>query len=197
VSFFVLGLALAAWAGRHALKPGVVALVGLVGIGASAAGFVFARQTAPPTSAQVIQQVQQQNQGKTQFDLLLESPMLADVKADLSGAAYYIFVYDPDCHTCEMMKPRIEQLRAQYEEQQDPVLRVRMLSVPDIKQNTGLESDMWSPTPTVFFVRLGEAVRDGADVRRYSGNKAIFPDEAYDRLMGEFNTLMQQGKIPG
>lgn len=195
IAFAITGVTLASWKGAGRFKPTMTAITAALALVCSVTGFVFARNTAPPTSKEVIAKTEQENAGRNQFDMLLDSEMLADLKSDMSGVTHYIFVYSPDCHTCEGMKPTVESEGKQYEEQQDYVLRVRLLSIVDIEEKTKLESYYWSPTPTVFFVRLGEVIRDGEEVRRYNGDKAIYPSDEYEKLMSEFNQLVSDGKV--
>ncbi len=162
-------------------------------------GFGYARTTAPKTSKKAIEEVIATT-GIRPEQKLLESEFLADVFADkTSHITYYVFIYDPDCHHCQAMKPNIELQQKELDEMEDPVLRVRIISVPEITQKLGIESFVWTPTPTALFIRDGALIMDEKvgkpEPRRISGTSVPFPKdpEVYDKAFEELNAIIQGG----
>lgn len=164
------------------------------------AGFTYAKFTAPPKQADAIQ-AELEKTGVRPEQTLLESDFLADVFADkASHITYYVFVYDPDCHHCMAMLPNVELQKKELDEVEDPVLRVRIVSIPEIKAKLGIETYVWSPTPTALFIRDGQLIMDTKDgqptPRRISGNDVPFPKdpEVYDKAFEELNAIIQSGQ---
>lgn len=159
-------------------------------------GFTYAKLTAPPKQIDAIKQVIAAT-GTRPEQQLLESEFLADVFADKSShITYYIFVYDPECSHCQAMKPIVEKQQAELNEVEDPVLRVRLVSVPEVESKLNIKSYVWTPTPTVLYVRDGQLITDNAEPRRKSGEGVPFPKdkEVYDRAFEELNEIIKSGK---
>lgn len=150
--FAVISLGLAARrgaGGRHVLGAAALAiLAGLI-------GWMAADAKTPPRRVEVAQV----HGGKEARHRLLESDLMADIREQPEGGpAWLIFVYDPDCHICEGIKPFMEFLQAGYEETGDPVMQIRMFSIPDLEKETGIETYAWE-TPTIFIVHSGHITR--------------------------------------
>lgn len=163
-------------------------------------GFTYAKLTAPPTSGKAIEQVVAET-GIRPEQQLLESEFLADVFADKSShITYYVFVYDPECHHCQAMLPNIELQKKELDEVEDPVLRVRIVSIPEIEKKLTIPSYVWTPTPTALFIRDGALIMDDkdgkAEPRRVSGTGVPFPKDkaVYDKAFEELNAIIQSGK---
>jgi len=188
--FMAAALALAAWAG---LRKQLIVLTAIGMLGAFGVGYAVSRQITPPTSKQAIQQ-EIERTGKSPFDTFLESELLADVRADnASGTAYYLFIYDPDCHHCQMMLPLVQAKQRELDDYEDPVMRVRIFNVRDIEAAIGISQFAWSPTPTVLMVRNADFVRDNGLPRKTNGNDAALPDEAYKKAYEELDALLRGG----
>lgn len=144
--------------------PGKAALAALVAaIAAGGAGWVLADRTTPPRRVETAKQYE----GKLAHQRLFESQLLEDIRAQPEGGpAWLIFCYDPTCHICEEMKPVIEFKLQELEETADPVLQVRMLSIPEMEKDerVKIEAFAWE-TPTLF------VVQDGAIVKKWAGNE--------------------------
>lgn len=92
---------------------------------------------------------------------LLESALLADLRDLPAGApAYYLFLYDPDCHVCEEMKPIVEMDSGNLESSADPDLQVRMYSIPELETQLGIERWAWMGTPSVVVIKDGQILRN-------------------------------------
>ncbi len=188
--FMAAAIALAAWGG---LRKPLIVLTAIGMLGAFGVGYAVSREITPPTSEQAIQH-EIERTGKSPFDALLESDLLADVRADnASGTAYYLFIYDPDCHHCEMMLPIVQAKQRELDDFEDPVMRIRILTVHEIEAALGISQFAWSPTPTVVLVRNADFVRDNGEPRKTNGSDAAMPDEAYKTAYEELNELLRSG----
>lgn len=188
--FMAAALALAAWGG---LRRQLVVLTAIGMLGAFGVGYAVSREITPPTSKEAIQH-EIRRTGKTPFDTFLESDLLADVRADnASGTAYYLFIYDPDCHHCQMMLPIVQAKQRELDDYEDPVMRVRIFNVHDIETALGISQFAWSPTPTVLLVRNADFIRDSGQPRKSNGNDAALPDEAYKKAYEELDALLRTG----
>jgi hypothetical protein len=108
---------------------------------------------------------------------LLVSPMLDDLRnLTDDDAAWYIFVWDPTCPTCEAMLPVVQHYATIYAEEGNPVLQVRDLQKQDIAREAGIEDWQWTSSPAVVIVRGGRIIAE------YGGDGAPFPDAVQDRL---------------
>lgn len=121
---------------------------------------------------------------------LLESPMLDDIRdLTVDDAAWYIFIWDPTCPTCEAMLPVIEHYEAIYAEEGNPVLQVRDLMKQDIEKQAGIEPWQWTSSPAVL------VIHGGAIIAEYGGEGAPFPDVVSERLfVGESIDDLQKSK---
>lgn len=151
IAFVFLSLAMAK---RRGAKLGIIfATLGIAGL-ASFAGYKYA--DSKPRQETVAAKYE----NKDGPQRLLESSLLADLRDLPAGSpAYYIFVFDPDCHVCEGMKPIIEFQTADLEANADPDLQVRQYSVPDLEAQVGIERWAFSPTPFVIVVKDGQVLR--------------------------------------
>ena len=121
---------------------------------------------------------------------LLESPMLDDIRdLTVDDAAWYIFIWDPTCPTCEAMLPVIEHYEALYAEEGNPVLQVRDLMKQDIEKQAGIEPWQWTTSPAVL------VIHGGAIIAEYGGERTPFPDVVSERLfVGESIDDLQKSK---
>jgi thiol-disulfide isomerase/thioredoxin len=117
------------------------------------------------------------NAERTAGEMLLASPMLDDIRGLTDDdAAWYIFVWDPTCPTCEAMLPVIHHYAMIYAEEGNPVLQVRDLQKQDIAREAGIEDWRWTTSPAVVVVRGGRVIAE------YGGEGAPFPDVVQERL---------------
>ncbi len=146
-------------------------------------GWFVGQATTPPRRAEVAKQYE----GKDAKTRLFESDLMADIREQPEdGPGWLIFCFDPSCHTCEEIKPFMEFKQAGYEEIGDPIMQIRMFSLPEVQEQTGIEVHAWE-TPTIFIVR------DGRITRSWSGkvlegwtDKEI--DETYEKIAnGEYD----------
>lgn len=152
-----------------------VALVGALAGGY--AGWTFSQATTPPRRAETAAK----HGGKLAHARLFDSELMRDIREqDESGPAWLIFCYDPDCHICEAMKPLIEFKMEEYAETDDPVLRIRMFSIPELTKTVGIESFAWE-TPTLFVVQRGRITKlwSGKVLENYTPERL---QEVYDTI---------------
>lgn len=135
--------------------------IGALALASGGAGWAFADAVTPPKRSETMQK----HGGKTAMVRLLESPALADIRAqEPGGPAWMIFAYDPTCHICEALKPYMLIKEAELTETQDPVLQIRQLSIPELEKSVGIEAFAWE-TPTLAIVQ------DGVITRQWTGVK--------------------------
>ncbi|MFM9956572.1 MAG: MauE/DoxX family redox-associated membrane protein [Phycisphaerales bacterium] len=152
-------------AGAMRVPKGLIASVLVVCLGMGFGGYVMAEKLAPPKRTQAV--------GMTGQDRLLASELLKDVKEQPAGGPrWYVFIYDPDCHLCEQMKPMIEMFEQQYAAG-DPNMRIRKLSVVEINEKTGIDTFEWNPTPTALLIK------DGVVEKVWRGNEVPLPDPEF------------------
>jgi len=162
VGMVVLALlvSLALRTGRAAIAAVLVFALAFGGVGYSAA-----QQFAPPKRTET--------PGMTGNERLLASDLLKGVREQPAGGPrWYLFIHDPDCHLCEQLRPMIEMFEQQYGET-DPNLRIRKLTVGEIKEKTGIETFEWNPTPTALLIR------DGVVEKVWRGEQVPIPDPEF------------------
>jgi hypothetical protein len=152
IAFVFLSLAMAK---RRGAKLGLIlptlAIAGL----ACFAGYKYADNKPRAETTQV------QYENKDAPQRLLESALLADLRDMPAGApAYYIFLYDPDCHVCEEMKPIVEMDAGNLDSSADADLQVRMYSIPELETQLGIERWAWMGTPSVVVIKDGQVLRN-------------------------------------
>lgn len=149
-----LGL-MARCGGTLPLITGVISMA----LAASGVGWVVSDAMTPPKRADTAEK----HGGKIASQRLLESALLADIKAQPPGGpAWLIFAYDPTCHICEQLKPFIEFKAEELTSTEDPVLRIRSVNIPESEKTTGIEVFAWE-TPTLF------VVQDGVITKQWAG----------------------------
>lgn len=204
--FVVLGIALAAW---HRVRGGaLVAVIVLTVLGAGG-GYLYATQSSHPPAAKTaasgpVAPVQEQPvaedpsatttptpadpapaQPLVRSDVppgerLLASPMLEDLRAlGEDDPAWYVFIWDPTCPTCDAMLPVVQHYAGIYAEEGNPVLQVRDLMKQDIEKQAGIADWEWTGSPTILIVR------NGAIIQVYEGEGSPFPDAVSDRLFAD------------
>lgn len=152
-------------AGAMRVPKGLIAMMLAACVGLGFGGYVMAERLAPPKRTEVV--------GMTGQDRLLASELLKDVREQPDGGPrWYVFVHDPDCHLCEQMKPMIEMFEQQYSAG-DPNMRVRTLSVVEIKEKAGIETYEWNPTPTALLIK------DGVIEKVWRGTEVPLPDPEF------------------
>lgn len=135
-------------AGSLRLNKVLIAMVLALNLAVGAGGYIMAERLAPPKRTEVV--------GSKGEDRLLASDLLTDIRDQPAGGPrWYIFIYDPDCHICEQLKPLVEMYETQYAAG-DPNLRIRKLSIGEIKERTGIETYEWNPTPTAILIKDGK-----------------------------------------
>lgn len=172
----IILVSLGLMAARGATLPIVTGVVSLA-LAASGTGWVVSDAATPPKRSEVAEK----HGGKIASQRLLESDLLADVRAQPAGGpAWLIFAFDPDCHICETLKPFVEVKTQEFTETQDPVLQIRSVNIPETAPKTGIEVFAWE-TPTLF------VVQDGAITKQWTGKTLETWDlnnliEIYDQL---------------
>lgn len=178
--FAMLALALSVRRGASGgMAVGTLALA----LVCAAGGWAFAQSTTPPRRAETAQK----HEGKDAKTRLFESELMADIRAQPEGGpGWLIFCFDPTCHICEEIKPFMEFKQAGYEEVGDPVMQIRMFSIPEVEQQVAIENHAWE-TPTVFVVKNGKITRawSGKTLEGWT-DKEI--DETYEKIAsGEYD----------
>lgn len=195
---------------RRVTKP-ILGILTILAIASATAGYIYARSTAP---MQLPQQIQRPDptqprpngdptakpnadqQPKTTDTSLsaserLLSTSLMDGNRELTtsepGLAVYLFVWSPECSTCQAMKPAIDALQGQYEAEQNPVLRIRSITKKSIAASTDITELDWESSPVVVIIQ------DAAIVATYSGEDSPLPNQVFDALM---SNLPLQDLIP-
>lgn len=167
---------------------GTVALALVCG----AAGWAAGDQTTPPRRAETAKK----HEGKDAKTRLFESDLMADIREQPEGGpGWLVFCFDPTCHICEEIKPFMEFKQAGYEETGDPVMQIRMFSIPELKEQIAIETYAWE-TPTVFVVRNGKITRSwsGKALEGWT-DKEI--DETYNKIAdGEYDKPEQPAEAP-
>ncbi len=154
-------------AGALRLNKVLIALVLVLNVALGAGGYFMAEKLAPPKRTEVV--------GMKGEDRLVASDLLKDIREQTAGGPrWYIFIYDPDCHLCEQLKPMIEMFEQQYAAG-DPNLRIRKLSIGEIKEKTGIETFEWNPTPTAILIKDGQVEK----VWRGEAVGAAIPDPEF------------------
>jgi hypothetical protein len=154
-------------AGALRLNKVVIALVLAANLVIGAGGYFMAEKLAPPKRTETA--------GMTGQDRLLASDLLKDAReTPAGGPRWYVFIYDPDCHICEQLKPMIEMYEAQYAGV-DPNLRILKLSIGEIKEKTGIETYEWNPTPTALLIKDGKVEK----VWRGEAVAGVIPDPEF------------------
>lgn len=150
----VFALAALGLARRRGASARLLIPTAIIGVLACAGGYLYA--DSKPRQETIAAKYE----NKDGPQRLLESELLADVRALPAGSpAYYLFVFDPDCHVCEEMMPRVDWEAGEYESTADPVLQVRKFSVNDLESQHGIERWAFAPTPFVVVVRDGQVLR--------------------------------------
>jgi len=195
--FVIAGLGLARW---HGVRKGLLTGLIVVSIASGIGGFLYSKvsgapkpitsapvpsgapsgtQGAPPanSSAQAQTKPPHQRDDRPASDRLLASDLLADLRALTDeDPAWYLFIWDPTCPTCEAMRPIVEMYQQQYVDEGNPVLQVRQLMKQDIERDTGIEEWQWTTSPAIVIVRGGKIIAE------FGGEGAPFPDAVSDRL---------------
>ncbi len=152
IAFVFLSLVMAK---RRGAKFGIIlAALAVAGL-ASFAGYKYA------DSKPRAETVAEKHENKDAPQRLLESALLADLRDLPAGApAYYIFLFDPECHVCEEMKPIVDMDSGNLESSADPDLQVRMYSIPELEAQLGIERWAWMGTPSVVVIKDGQVLRN-------------------------------------
>ncbi len=87
---------------------------------------------------------------------LLASDLLAEIRGAEDGVAHLVFAHDPDCHICEELMPFFDEMDQLWEQTMDPIMQGHKFSIPEIEEQTGIESFAWPSTPTVLIIVDGE-----------------------------------------
>ena len=110
---------------------------------------------------------------------LLASDLMKPVReAQAAGdpTAYYIFIWDPTCSTCERLKPVVEEYERQYKDEGNPFLQVLLFKKQDLRDQLSIQTYDWESSPSVF------VVRDGAVIELPGGDDSPLPDEILEKL---------------
>lgn len=109
---------------------------------------------------------------------LMAKPLAAQ-KDNGEPLAYYVFIWDPTCSTCERLKPVVEDYKKQYQEEQNPFLQVLLFKKQDLRDQLGIQPYEWDSSPYVF------VVRDGEVTTLPGGDDAVLPDEVLTKLSND------------
>lgn len=93
--------------------------------------------------------------------ILLRQDEFAEVIADTAenpGKMWYIFIYDPDCSECMEMKPIVDMLQEQYEEDETSLIQVMSYTKQDAEQY-GIDFWAWQSGATVVIVQDGDILK--------------------------------------
>ncbi len=104
---------------------------------------------------------------------LLRSDLMADVReAHAAGepTAYYVFIWDPTCTTCERLLPIVEHYERVYAEEGNIFLQIRTFKKQDLARGLGIQDWEWPDSPSAFLVQ------DGRIVRLPGGEETPMPD---------------------
>lgn len=168
---------------RRGASGGIAAGTLALALACGAVGWFVGDQTTPPRRAETAQK----HDGKDAKTRLFESEQMADIRAQPEGGpGWLVFCFDPTCHICKEIKPFMEFKQAGYQETDDPVMQIRMFSIPDLEMETGIEVHAWD-TPTIFIVRNGKITRSwsGKALEGWT-DKQI--DETYNKIAdGEYD----------
>lgn len=136
--------------------PGLFVRATLIAaVAAGMIGWQAGDTTTPPKRADVAKE----HEGKDAKRRLLDSDLMADLRAqEEGGPAWLIFCFDPECHICEGIRPFMEFKKQEYAESEDPVMRIRMFSIPELEKSASIEVYAWE-TPTIFVVRDGKITK--------------------------------------
>ncbi len=113
-------------------------------------------------------------------DRLLQSSLLAEVREMTSqepGLAVYVFIWSPECSTCQAMKPTVDALAEQYKAESNPILQVFSLQKRTIAARLNIQEYEWESSPMILIVQ------DSQIVATYSGENSPLPTEVFDALM--------------
>ena len=110
-------------------------------------------------------------------DMLLQSEALADLIAlSEEDPAYYIFIWDPTCSTCEAMRPIVDMYEKQFRDEGNPVLQVRQLMKQELANQYGIDETWWKSSPVVLILKAGRFIEN------YGGEGTPYPDAISERL---------------
>lgn len=127
-----------------------------VAIGAGFGGWTLSNLTTPPKRAETAEK----HGGKTAAQRLFESDLLREARESSAagGPAFLVFCHDPTCHICEAMKPLIDFKLEEYDQTEDPVMRIRQFSIPELESSLKIEQHAWE-TPTLFLLQNGTVTK--------------------------------------
>jgi hypothetical protein len=123
--------------------------------------------------------------------ILLRQDEFAEVVADTAenpGKMWYIFVYDPDCSECMEMKPIVDMLQQQYEEDETSLIQVMSYTKQDAQEKHNIDFWSWKSGATVILVQDGDILKVYDESLTPDGKP--YPDE----VMEEF---YESGAIEG
>lgn len=190
--FVVLGLSLLAIRGTSIKLLGVV--LGLT-LACAVTGYLYARSTDPrvtvaPAPAPVEDrgvgaqrepvQVEVVDSSLPPEERLLRSAMLDEIRGlteSEPGLAVYLFLWSPTCATCQAMKPTIDHFQEQYDEEENPVLRVRSIRKATITSRLGIEDYEWPTSPAILIIQ------DGRVVTMFGGEGSPLPNRVFESIM--------------
>lgn len=190
--FFAIGsLSMAAAWGLR--KKGLIALpiamAFMLGI-----GYAYASSTTETEVPPVVDEDGNVTEQLPPAERLLQTDLLADIATAEDFTVYYLFIYDPSCHSCEHLKNTC----VDFDEQHlattgDPFLQVRQYNKYDLREQYGIEDYAWPGSPTLVLVLNGEVlnVLSGEAVPCPGTLEAL--DNGYEGDDGVYSVIANQG----
>lgn len=111
---------------------------------------------------------------------LLRSELLGEIRGlteSEPGLAVYLFLWSPTCATCQAMKPTIDHFQEQYDEEENPVLRVRSIRKGTIASRLGIRDYEWPTSPAILIIQ------DAQIVTMFGGEGSPLPNQVFDAIM--------------
>jgi hypothetical protein len=93
--------------------------------------------------------------------VLLRQDAYADLLAESREdpeKMWYVFVYDPDCSECMEMKPIVDLVKQQYEDEANPYMAITSVRKQDAEQY-GIDFWAWASGATIIIVKDGDILR--------------------------------------
>lgn len=113
-------------------------------------------------------------------DRLLQSSLLAEVRELTSqdpGLSVYVFIWSPECSTCQAMKPTVDILADQYRAEGNPIVQILSLQKRVIAARLDIQEHEWESSPMILIVQ------DSRIIATFSGEGSPLPTEVFEALM--------------